>query len=84
MNSVFSGPVNIGSDELISINDLAKMAMKIANKPLTIKNIKGPTGVRGRSSDNKLIKEKLGWAPSSKLEDGIKITYSWIASQIYR
>src|SRR5690606_3687689 len=61
MESDFSGPVNIGSEEMISINNLAKLVMDIAGKKLTIKNIPGPTGVRGRNSDNKLIGEKLGW-----------------------
>lgn len=84
MKSDFSGPVNIGSDELISINDLAKMAMEIAGKKLSIKHIPGPTGVRGRSSDNTLIKEKLNWRPSAKLVDGMRVTYEWIAEQVAR
>lgn len=82
MDSDFTGPVNIGSDEMVSINELAEMAMKIANKKLELKHIDGPLGVRGRSSDNTLIKSKLNWEPSTKLEDGLKKTYVWIEEQI--
>jgi nucleoside-diphosphate-sugar epimerase len=81
MESDFSGPVNIGSEEMVSINDFAKMAIEISGKNLTIKNIEGPTGVRGRNSDNKLIKEKLGWAPSLPLREGMEKTYKWINQQ---
>jgi GDP-D-mannose 3', 5'-epimerase len=81
MESEFTGPVNIGSEEMVTINQLAEMAMEIAGKKLSIKHIEGPLGVRGRNSDNKLIKEKLGWAPSMKLKDGITKTYIWIAEQ---
>ena len=83
MESDFIGPVNIGSEEMISINDLAKMIIKISGKEIKINNIEGPVGVMGRNSDNKLIKEKLNWEPSMKLEDGIKLTYNWINKQIY-
>lgn len=79
--SDFTGPVNIGSEEMISINGLAEMAMRIGGKKLSVNHIPGPLGVRGRNSDNKLIKEKLGWAPSTKLEDGIRSTYAWIKTQ---
>ena len=82
MNSDFRGPVNIGSDEMISITGLAELAMKVASKRLGIRHIDGPLGVRGRSSDNRLIREQLGWAPSQKLEDGMRATYAWIASQV--
>jgi len=82
MESKISGPVNIGSDELISINNLAKMAMKIANKELSIRHIDGPLGVRGRSSENSYIKEVLGWRPTTLLVDGMKETYAWIAEQV--
>ncbi len=82
MNSDFIGPVNIGSDEMVTINQLAEMTMGIANKKLTIKHISGPLGVRGRNSDNKLIREKLDWAPSSPLVDGIRKTYEWIDKQV--
>ncbi len=82
MESKFAGPVNIGSDELISINNLAKMAMQIAGKNVELNHIPGPLGVRGRCSDNTLIQEKLGWRPSSKLIDGMTVTYKWIAAQV--
>jgi nucleoside-diphosphate-sugar epimerase len=82
VNSNVAGPVNIGSDELISINDLAKMAMSLAGKELPITHIPGPLGVRGRSSDNTYIQQALGWRPTTKLIDGMKVTYSWIAEQV--
>ncbi len=82
MQSDFTGPVNIGSDELISLNDLAKMAMDIAGKPLGIHDIPGPLGVRGRRSDNRLIEEKLGWRPTQPLRAGMERTYRWIAAQV--
>jgi GDP-D-mannose 3',5'-epimerase len=81
MNSNFSGPVNIGSEEKISINDFAKMIIKISGKNINIKNIKGPVGVNGRNSDNTLIKKKLGWAPSRPLKEGMKVLYKWIEIQ---
>lgn len=82
MESDFAGPVNIGSEEMIAINDFAKMAITISGKNLTIRNIEGPTGVRGRNSDNNLIKEKLGWAPSQSLQKGMELTYQWIEQQV--
>lgn len=82
MKSEFTGPVNIGSEEMISINNLALMVMNIAGKKLKIKHIKGPLGVRGRSSDNKLIQKRLGWKPSTKLIDGMTKTYTWIEEQV--
>lgn len=82
MNSDFAGPVNIGSEEMVTINQLAEMVMKIAEKQLTIKHIPGPLGVRGRNSDNKLIKARLQWAPSSSLSDGLEKTYVWIKEQV--
>ena len=82
MESDFLGPVNIGSDEMISINDLAKMAMDIAGKRLEIQHIDGPLGVRGRNSDNRLIEQKLGWRPSQPLRIGMEETYRWIADQV--
>jgi GDP-D-mannose 3', 5'-epimerase len=84
MNSSFSGPVNIGSEEMVTINQLAGMAMSIAGKKLSLKHIQGPLGVRGRNSDNKLIKQKLNWVPSRKLSDGLASTYHWIIAQIRR
>lgn len=82
MESDFSGPVNIGSEEMISLNDFAKMVIDISGKNLTINNIPGPLGVRGRNSDNHLIQEKLNWAPSTPLREGVEKTYAWISSQI--
>jgi nucleoside-diphosphate-sugar epimerase len=82
MASTFKGPVNIGSEEMVTINGMAQMIMKIAGKNLSIKHISGPLGVRGRNSDNELIRQKLGWAPSQSLSDGLAKTYTWIASQI--
>lgn len=82
MESDFSGPVNIGSEEMISINDLANMIIKISGKNLKINNIDGPVGVRGRNSDNKLLREKLAWEPTQKLQTGITETYKWIDKQV--
>jgi nucleoside-diphosphate-sugar epimerase len=81
-NENFTGPVNIGSEEMVTINQLANLAISFSGKDLTIKNISGPTGVRGRNSDNKLYKEKIGWEPSQSLKDGLKITYNWISEQV--
>lgn len=82
MRSDFSGPVNIGSEEMVSINKFAEMIMSIDKLDHRIKHIDGPTGVRGRNSDNKLIKEKLGWAPSKQLIEGLTTTYRWIKREI--
>ncbi|GAB3779665.1 NAD-dependent epimerase/dehydratase family protein [Spirosoma horti] len=84
MSSDFSGPVNIGSEEMISLNDFAKMVIDISGKSLSINNIPGPLGVRGRNSDNHLITEKLGWAPSTPLRKGVEKTYDWISEQIQK
>lgn len=75
-------PLNLGTDEMIDMNELAKIAMTLANKDLPLKHITGPQGVRGRNSDNTLIKKKLGWAPSISIRDGLKPTYAWIQEQI--
>ena len=82
VQSDFMGPVNIGSEEMVSINQLAEMVMKIAGKNLTVRHIPGPLGVRGRNSDNRLLQEKLGWKPEEPLEIGLKTTYLWIAEQV--
>ncbi len=82
MESDFSGPVNIGSEEMITIQDFTKMVIDISGKDLSIRNIEGPTGVRGRNSDNALIRKKLGWAPSRSLREGVEQTYNWIVQQI--
>lgn len=82
LRSSFNGPVNIGSEEMITINDLTKMVISISNKQLTINNISGPEGVRGRNSDNTLIREQLNWAPQKPLFEGIQSTYEWIHNQL--
>jgi nucleoside-diphosphate-sugar epimerase len=82
MNSNYSRPINIGSEEMISINDFAKMIIDISGKKITIKNISGPLGVRGRSSENTLIRQVLGWVPNYPLIVGISHTYSWINQQV--
>jgi len=82
MESAFTGPVNIGSEEMITLNRLAGMATEIAGKRLSIRHIPGPLGVRGRNSDNRLIKEKLNWAPTQPLKTGLEKTYRWIAEQV--
>ena len=93
MNSEFSGPVNIGSEERVTINELAQMAIAISGKNISIKNIDGqefvdkygfkcPLGVRGRNSDNKLYREKIGWEVSKSLEEGMRKTFEWIDQQV--
>jgi GDP-D-mannose 3',5'-epimerase len=79
-----AGPFNIGSEEMVTINQLAHMAMEIAGKKLDLAHIPGPLGVRGRNSDNRLIKETLGWAPSRSLRAGLEKTYAWIEEQVQR
>lgn len=81
MRSDWSGPVNIGSEEMVTIDQLAKMIMEIAGVELKIKHIPGPQGVRGRNSDNRLIWEKLGWKPNKPLIEGLNVTYNWIEAQ---
>lgn len=81
-NSEFIGPVNIGSEEMVTINQLVVITSKIANKVIRINHIDGPQGVRGRNSSNDLIREKLGWDYSLSLEEGIRKTYEWISSEI--
>jgi len=82
MDSGFTGPVNVGSEEMVTINQLAAMIAEIAGKKLTIYHIPGPLGVRGRNSDNRLIREKLHWSPSRPLREGLEKTYSWISAQV--
>jgi nucleoside-diphosphate-sugar epimerase len=81
MRSDWTGPVNIGSEEMVTINELARTVMKIAGKELSIKHIEGPLGVRGRNSDNLLISQKLGWKPSQPLAEGLAKTYAWVEEQ---
>ena len=82
MDSGLTGPVNIGSEEMVTINQLAEYIAQIAGKKIYFKHIEGPLGVMGRNSDNKLIREKLNWEPTSKLIDGLKVTYKWIEEQV--
>jgi len=84
MRSQWTGPVNIGSDEMVSINQLAHMIIELAGKRLSIKHIPGPLGVRGRTSDNRLIYEKLGWKPTQPLMEGLRKTYPWVLEQVQK
>ena len=84
MRSSFAGPVNIGSEEMVTIDQLAAMVIDISGKKLSVTHVPGPMGVRGRRSDNRLIKQKLGWEPSAKLLDGLEKTYEWINRQVFR
>jgi nucleoside-diphosphate-sugar epimerase len=82
MRSSFAGPVNIGSEEMVTLDQLANMVIRLSGKRLSITHVPGPMGVRGRRSDNKLIKAKLGWEPTEKLHRGIEKTYEWIEKQV--
>ncbi|MDB5643587.1 MAG: chmD [Hyphomicrobiales bacterium] len=84
MRSDFAGPVNIGSEEMVSINRLVDIISAVAQYEVTSNHIPGPTGVRGRSSDNRLIEEMIGWKPRFSLRAGIEETYRWIAQQVRR
>ncbi len=81
MRSDFSGPVNIGSEEMVSINQFAEMIIEISGKDIKYQNVDGPMGVNGRNSDNKLLQEKLGWQPYMTLTNGLYKTYKWIEEQ---
>ncbi len=82
MRSNWAGPVNIGSEEMVTINELAYIVMDVAGKSLRLNHVPGPLGVRGRNSDNRLIHEKLGWKPAENLKSGIGRTYRWIEQQL--
>ncbi|MBP8959030.1 MAG: NAD-dependent epimerase/dehydratase family protein [Bacteroidales bacterium] len=82
MDSEFTGPVNIGSEEMVTINYLAETIIKISGKNLTIRHVPGPLGVRGRNSDNRLIFEKIGWKPDYPLIKGLEKTYEWIKKMV--
>ena len=82
VNSEFTGPVNIGSEEMISINGLCQMVAEIAGKTINVKHIDGPLGVRGRNSDNNLLQEKIGWKPSEPLRNGMTKTFNWVQQQV--
>jgi nucleoside-diphosphate-sugar epimerase len=83
VDSGFTGPVNIGSEEMVTINQLAMMVMDIAGKRLSIAHIAGPLGVRGRNSDSRLIRQRLKWSPSRPLREGLERTYGWIEGQVH-
>jgi GDP-D-mannose 3', 5'-epimerase len=82
MRSDWTGPVNVGSDEMLTINRLAEIIMDIAGKKVSFKHIEGPLGVRGRNSDNRFINQRLSWKPSQPLAEGLKKTYAWIEEQV--
>ncbi len=82
MKSEITAPVNIGSDESVTINNLARLIIEISGKKLTLTNVEGPRGVMGRNSDNEYIRQVLGWAPSKSLVEGLRHTYSWINQQV--
>ena len=82
LRSDFEGPVNIGSDEMVSINQLVDLVADISGKKIVKNHIPGPLGVRGRNSDNRLIQEKLGWRPTASLRSGLEKTYEWIERQV--
>jgi GDP-D-mannose 3', 5'-epimerase len=82
IRSDFEGPVNIGSTEMVTIDQLVEVIIKVSGKRIFIKHVPGPVGVRGRTSDNRLIKEKLGWEPTEALVSGIEKTYEWIDAQV--
>lgn len=82
MASAFQGPVNIGSAEMVSVDELVQIVAEIAGKEISINHIEGPVGVRGRNSDQTLIRQKLGWEPSIPLRIGLKATYKWISEQV--
>ncbi len=82
LRSDWTGPVNIGSEEMVTINQLARTVMEIAGKKQSIKHVPGPLGVRGRNSDNRLIQEKLAWKPRLPLVEGLRKTYAWIEAQV--
>lgn len=84
IRSDFSGPVNVGSEEMVTINQLVEMIADIAGKRIEKNYIPGPQGVRGRNSDNRLIRSKLGWEPTARLHEGLEATYRWVEGQIGR
>ncbi len=82
MDSNFIGPVNIGSEEMVTIDQLVDTAAKVAGKKVEKNHVPGPLGVRGRNSNNDVIRRELGWDYSQTLEEGIRKTYAWISEQI--
>ena len=84
MRSDVSTPVNIGSEEMVTINQLADMITSVAGKTLSKRYVAGPVGVRGRNSHNRLIRQTLGWAPSMPLREGLERTYAWIETMVHQ
>ncbi len=82
MESDCSEPLNLGTEEMIDMNGFAKLAMSFEGKKLPIVHIKGPEGVRGRNSDNTMIRERIGWEPQISIKDGLRKTHAWIKGQI--
>src|SRR5215204_562219 len=82
LRSDFSGPANIGSEEMVTINEMATMIADIAGKRVRVRHVSGPLGVRGRNSHNALIRERIGWAPDRPLREGLERTYPWVAAQV--
>lgn len=82
MDSDFKSPLNIGSEEMVTINALVEMVTEIAGKRLAVRHITGPTGVRGRNSDNTLMRKQLGWSPTQPLRKGLEQTYAWVSNQV--
>ena len=83
MRSGHHEPINLGSDVLVTINELALLVARVAGKRLTLRHVEGPEGVRGRGSDNARMRAVLGWEPRVTLEEGMRLTYAWIASQLH-
>jgi GDP-D-mannose 3',5'-epimerase len=82
MESDFAESINLGSDEMVSMNELANICLDVAGRKLPLSHVPGPEGVRGRNSENTLIKQVLGWAPSVKIKDGLALTQVWLKDQI--
>jgi nucleoside-diphosphate-sugar epimerase len=82
METSAPGPANVGSEDLISIDDFARLIMRVAGKRLTLRHVEGPVGVRGRVSDNGLMERIAGWRPRVSLEEGLSRTYRWVAAQV--
>jgi nucleoside-diphosphate-sugar epimerase len=82
MNADYTEPVNIGSEEMVSILELVELLCRLSNKKMFIRSVDGPVGVRGRNSDNRLMRKITGWEPRTRLEDGIRNTYLWVERQV--
>ncbi|HYC54826.1 MAG TPA: NAD-dependent epimerase/dehydratase family protein [Candidatus Binatia bacterium] len=84
MDSDFAEPINLGSDEMVSINELVAIVSGVAGKTVHVRHVEGPMGVRGRNSDNSLCRQVLGWEPQTRLAQGLAPTYAWISEQVAR